>query len=113
MWRNLERRLSDLSDYEARWRPPSLGGDYVSGVDRLGRAEHTTVARLELWAEDWRACEAGGSWVDALILLETGLRREASSLLPPVCPSLNVLQPHPRQRSDRAHDAPPDAELPP
>ena len=46
--------------------------------------------------------------------LETGLRREASSLLPPpVCPSRNVLQAHPRQRSDRAHDAPPEAELPP
>jgi len=32
---------------------------------------------------------------------------------PPVCPSLNVLQAHTRQRSDTAHDAPPEAELPP
>ena len=34
-------------------------------------------------------------------------------LTPPVFPSLYVLEAHPRQRSDRAHDTPPEAELTP
>lgn len=46
-------------------------------------------------------------------LLDTDPRREASSLLSPVCPSLNVLQAHPRHRSDRVQDGPSVAELAP
>jgi len=38
--------------------------------------------------------------------------RGQQPLTPPVCPSLNVLEAHPRQSSDRARDAPPEAELP-
>jgi len=56
----------DLSDYEVRWRPPVLDGNYVAGVDSPGRAEHTIVAILEQW--DRRAdaprvgvCAIGGS----------------------------------------------------
>jgi len=39
--------------------------------------------------------------------------RGQQPLTSPVCPSLNVLEAHPRQRSERAHDAPQKAELPP
>ena len=39
--------------------------------------------------------------------------RGQQALTPLVCPSLNVLEAPPRQRSDRAHDPPPEAELPP
>jgi len=45
--------------------------------------------------------------------LKTGLRPEVSSPLPPVCPTLNVLQAHPRQFSDTAHNSPLEAELRP
>ena len=46
-------------------------------------------------------------------LLEAGLRRETSSRLTNLCPSLNVRQAHPHQHIDRVHDAPPETELPP
>jgi len=45
-----------------------------------------------------------GDWSEA---------RDRKPLIPDVCPSQNVVEAHPRQRSDRAHDAPPEAELPP
>eukprot|EP00168_Porphyra_purpurea_P005537 TRINITY_DN165_c2_g2_i1.p1 TRINITY_DN165_c2_g2~~TRINITY_DN165_c2_g2_i1.p1 ORF type:complete len:1301 (-),score=237.49 TRINITY_DN165_c2_g2_i1:27-3929(-) len=58
----------DLSDYEVRWRPPVLGGDYVEGVASPGRAEHTIISMLERWTADGRIdaprvgiCAIGGS----------------------------------------------------
>jgi len=39
--------------------------------------------------------------------------RGQQPLTPLVCPSLHVLEAHPRQRNDWVHDTPPEAELPP
>jgi len=39
--------------------------------------------------------------------------RGQQPLTPLVCPSLNFLEAHPRQRNDKAHDTPPESELPP
>ena len=56
----------DLSAYEVGWRPPVLDGNYVTGVDSPGRAEHTIVAMLEQWDRSADAprvgvCAIGGS----------------------------------------------------